>query len=171
MVRTVSLDQVRVASPCSMRWEHMQPVDQQGGGDRVRHCGSCKLNVYNLSGMSRAEAESLVVSSLNDGGRLCIRMFARADGTILTRDCPVGVRAARSRLIRAMSRMAAAFALFSTAGVFARGRDRSANTSGLSRVQPFATICSWLRPQVPTPRPIMGEMVMGRMMMPQKPAR
>jgi hypothetical protein len=174
MGRTVSLgilDQVRVATPCTMRWEHMQPVDS----DRVRHCGSCNLNVYNLSGMAPAEAEALVSSRLADagvGGRLCIRMFARTDGTLIARDCPVGLRAARSRLVRAVSRLAAAVALFTTAGVFARGRDRQSNMTGLSRVQPFATICSWLRPRVPTPRPVMGEaFIMGKMATPKLPGR
>lgn len=164
MGRTVSLgvlEQVRIASPCSMRWEDMAPVE----GDRVRHCGSCDLNVYNLSGMSRTEAENLVLARAG-GERLCVQMHVRADGRVLTRDCPVGLRAARIRLVRMATRLAAAMAFFVTGGVLARSRDRGVQ-SGLARVQPFATICDWVRPTpVPTillpAQVIRGEALMGR---------
>jgi len=61
----------------------MTPVD----GERVRHCGECKLNVYNLSEMTQTEAEGLI---RKHEGRLCVRYYQRADGTVLTRNCPVG---------------------------------------------------------------------------------
>ena len=83
------LDKVRVAAPCSADWEAMI------GNDRSRFCGHCSLNVYNLSSMSRAEAESLIARS---EGRLCVRFFRRADGSILTENCPVGLRALRRRV-------------------------------------------------------------------------
>ena len=72
------------------------------GNDRKRFCGECKLNVYNLSGMTKTEAENLL---LNSEGRLCVRFYKRADGTVLTEDCPVGWQAVKKRV----SRMAAAF--------------------------------------------------------------
>ena len=53
--------------------------------------------------MSRTEAENLLT---NSEGRLCVRFFRRADGTILTQDCPVGWRAVKAR----MTKMATAFA-------------------------------------------------------------
>lgn len=59
------------------------------GDDRVRFCSACKLNVYNLSGMSRKEATELFTLI---EGRLCVRLFRRLDGTVLTRDCPVGMK-------------------------------------------------------------------------------
>jgi hypothetical protein len=68
-----------------------------------RFCGECKLNVYNLSGMTRAEAEDLLAAS---EGRLCVRFYKRSDGTVLTRDCPVGWAAIKRRV----SKTAAAFA-------------------------------------------------------------
>jgi hypothetical protein len=74
------------------------------GGDRVRFCKECRLNVYNLSEMSRQEAEWLV---RNREGRLCVRFFRRRDGTLLTRDCPVGFRA---RVRRYLAMAAAAVA-------------------------------------------------------------
>lgn len=75
------LDNVRIASPCSADWNQMI------GDNRKRFCGECKLNVYNLSAMSRTEAENLI---LNAEGRLCVKFYRRADGSVLTQDCPVG---------------------------------------------------------------------------------
>jgi hypothetical protein len=67
------------------------------GNNRQRFCGQCKLNVYNLSGMTRPEAESLL---MNSEGRLCARFFRRADGSIITQDCPVGWAAVKKRMSR-----------------------------------------------------------------------
>lgn len=67
------------------------------GDERARHCESCKLNVYNIAGMSNAEVQQLVA---NREGRLCIRLFRRADGTVLTKDCPVGFRAYQKRVAK-----------------------------------------------------------------------
>jgi hypothetical protein len=64
-------------------------------GERIRHCSQCQLNVYNLSAMTRAEAEALVGRA---EGRLCVRFYRRADGTILTQNCPVGLRALKRRV-------------------------------------------------------------------------
>jgi len=75
------LENVRVASPCSADWDGMY------GHERKRFCKECKLSVYNLSGMTRNEAERLVT---NSEGRLCVRFYRRPDGTIITQDCPVG---------------------------------------------------------------------------------
>src|SRR5262245_44731639 len=89
------LSQVRVASPCQQNWEEMT------GDDRVRLCGSCKLHVYNLSDMTAQDAAALIRGT---EGRLCIRFYRRADGTMLTRDCPVGLKAVRMKLASAAGR-------------------------------------------------------------------
>lgn len=94
---TNPLNNIKIASPCSQDWNEMI------GTQRSRFCGECKLNVYNLSGMSRNEAENLL---LNSEGRLCVRFFKRADGIILTKDCPVGWQAIKQRV----SKTATAFA-------------------------------------------------------------
>jgi hypothetical protein len=83
------LDHVRVAAPCKADW------DQMIGDERVRFCGQCSLNVYNLSSMSRSDAESLIA---RNEGRLCVRFYRRYDGSIITKDCPVGLRAIRRRV-------------------------------------------------------------------------
>ena len=85
------LSKVRVASPCPADWDSMI------GDERVRFCGQCELNVYNLSAMTKAQAENLIVRT---EGRLCVRFFRRKDGSILTQDCPVGLRALRQRMSR-----------------------------------------------------------------------
>jgi hypothetical protein len=77
------LDEVQVASPCPARWEEMT------GDDRSRYCRSCERVVYNLSGMRAADALALIRQK---EGSLCVRLFRRADGTILTADCPEGLR-------------------------------------------------------------------------------
>ena len=65
------------------------------GDDRSRFCGQCNLNVYNLSSMTRAEAEDFIAKS---EGRVCIRYYRRKDGSIITQNCPVGLRALKRRL-------------------------------------------------------------------------
>jgi hypothetical protein len=91
------LENVHIASPCRAVWEQMY------GDDRQRYCPECKLNVFNLSGMARREAENLL---LNTEGRLCVRFFRRSDGTILTKDCPVRWRAIKRRIRKAATALA-----------------------------------------------------------------
>lgn len=92
------LDIVRIASPCSVSWEGMT------GDERTRHCSECNHSVYNLSAMSRAEAETFLE---NAEGRVCLRLYRRADGSVLTRDCPIGAQSERRRIYRRVSRAAA----------------------------------------------------------------
>jgi hypothetical protein len=80
------------------------------GNDRKRFCGECKLNVYNLSDMTRREAESFLLES---EGRVSVRYFRRDDGTVLTKDCPVGLAALKRRVSKAIT---AVFSMF--AGIF-----------------------------------------------------
>jgi uncharacterized surface anchored protein len=91
-----------------------------GGDERVRFCDHCQLNVYNLSSLNKADAEALLVST---EGRLCARLYRRSDGTVLTSDCPVGVRALRRKIARTA---AAAFALVGSLTTVALGQSKSA---------------------------------------------
>jgi hypothetical protein len=84
-----TLNHVRIAAPCKADW------DQMTGNERVRFCSQCSLNVYNLSSLTRADAESLIART---EGRLCIRFYRRSDGSIITKDCPIGLRAIRRRM-------------------------------------------------------------------------
>lgn len=85
------IDNIRIASPCTVNWEQMK------GDDRVRHCDACNLNVYNLAAFTEAEIRALVA---NRKGRLCGRIYQRRDGTVLTQNCPVGMRAVARRISR-----------------------------------------------------------------------
>jgi hypothetical protein len=93
------LDNIKIASPCGANWEEML------GDNRKRFCAECKLNVYNISGMSQREAEDLLI---NSEGRVCIRLFKRHDGTVLTENCPVGLTKIKQKVSRIAT---AAFAL------------------------------------------------------------
>ncbi len=86
------LDDIRIASPCSASWDDMV------GDDRVRHCASCDKDVFNLSALTRDEAEALVRERV---GNLCARYYQRADGTIITSDCTVGIARRRKRRVMA----------------------------------------------------------------------
>lgn len=88
---TDPLSRVRIAAPCHADWDSMT------GTERARFCSSCNLHVYNLSAMTRTEAECLVVES---EGRLCVHFYRRSDGTILTQNCPVGVQRLKQRAQR-----------------------------------------------------------------------
>src|ERR1043166_9145313 len=88
---TSRLDNVRVAAPCPANWDSMFD------NERVRFCGECQLNVYNLSSISKAEAEQLIGQA---EGRLCARYYQRKDGSIITQNCPVGLRALKRRVSR-----------------------------------------------------------------------
>jgi len=78
-----------IASPCPASWDDME------GDDRVRFCPECELNVYNLSAMTEEKALKLVEER---EGRLCVRLYQRRDGTVLTTDCPVGTAKAMPML-------------------------------------------------------------------------
>jgi len=103
------LNNLKIASPCSQDWNAMM------GDDRKRYCGECKLNVYNLSGMSKTEAENLIQTA---EGRLCVRFYKRTDGSVITQDCPVGWAKVKQRT-RAYATAAASlvFSFFGAIGL------------------------------------------------------
>ncbi|MEK7724841.1 MAG: hypothetical protein AAB336_10860, partial [Acidobacteriota bacterium] len=65
--------------------------------DRKRFCSHCNLNVYNLSEMTQREAENLLFEM---EGKMCVRLYKRKDGTVITQDCPVGWQAIKQRVSR-----------------------------------------------------------------------
>lgn len=74
------LDNIRVGTPCRVSWDTMP------GDERKRACSKCEKNVYNISQLTRAEAEALIIQH---EGRLCVRYYQRPDGTILLSDCTI----------------------------------------------------------------------------------
>lgn len=131
------LDGLSIASPCSADWNQMQ------GDERRRFCAQCKLHVHDLSAMSRDEANALLQAGKQ--GRVCVRFFRRADGRVLTRDCPVGMR---QQLRRAWARAVAMWlAVWGSA----------------SCVRPTATGT----PVPPVVQPLQGEVKMGEVATPK----
>lgn len=88
-----ALADIHIATPCPADWNRM------GGNDRVRFCSQCMLHVYNLSGMTEREAETLINER---EGHLCVRYYQRQDGTVLTSDCPVGMFSRGRRRVLAL---------------------------------------------------------------------
>ncbi|MEK7781139.1 MAG: hypothetical protein AAB370_06530 [Verrucomicrobiota bacterium] len=91
MKMTINVDKIRVASPCHARWNDMD------GDERARFCRQCSKHVFNLSAMTRGQIETLVREK---EGKFCGRFHRRADGTMLTADCPSRLRRVRERLAR-----------------------------------------------------------------------
>lgn len=163
MAFTSPLDNVRVASPCPANWNEMN------GNDRMRYCGQCQLNVYNLSGMTKPEAEHLIA---NAEGRLCVRYYKRADGSIITQNCPVGLAALKRRVSRtATAFLSAVIGFFGGLGIFAAfGDDNSPLDNG--HVMGAIAVEQYTPPDVAviqgTTMPIeeMGQPIMGKMVQP-----
>ncbi|MFT3878153.1 MAG: hypothetical protein QM703_00660 [Gemmatales bacterium] len=81
MIPKLNLQQIKIASPCHVGWHNMH------GDDKVRFCESCQKHVYNFSEMTLEEGSALILAT---EGNLCGHLSRRDDGTIITKDCPVG---------------------------------------------------------------------------------
>jgi hypothetical protein len=81
------VDRIEIPTPCSVPWDSMY------GDDRTRHCGSCRKNVYNVAELTRTQAMQLIASR----EEVCVRIYRRPDGTVVTSDCWSRLRAARRR--------------------------------------------------------------------------
>ncbi len=131
-----------ISSPCPKKWSQLV------GNDRVRYCGDCKLNVYNLTAMKPAEIDALVRRT---SGRLCGQLYVRPDRTATLRDCATG-RAGVLR--RRIWKVASAFLVLAF-GLAFRGLDRP-DTSGL---HPWLrAVANWIEPEKPVPRPAVGQL-------------
>ena len=151
------LSRIEIATPCPASWADMT------GDDKCRFCALCEKNIYNLAEMTDAEAHEL----LTGDGKVCARIYRRADGTVMTADCPVGRQRRRRRrgLAIAGSFVLSALGLVVGAGTIADSResvatfDRSDRRRGvLERV--VHQLVRWFDgrsvPTVETPPVIMG---------------
>jgi hypothetical protein len=109
---------IHIAAPCTEKWDAMTPV---GGSDRQRHCASCKLNVFNTKDLTEAELTALLTRA---EGRVCGRIYQRADGTVLTKDCPRGLALLRKRALAALT-MAATLVLAVVGFALLRARGKA----------------------------------------------
>jgi hypothetical protein len=121
------------------------------GDDRKRFCGQCRLHVYDVAGLSRREAEALL---LHSEGRVCARLTVRADGTLVTKDCG-RVRAAIARRLRWV-RVAAA-AVLGAVGLTSCRPSATGAQGGAPRMRPEAlhvTAGVVMPPPQPEPPPV-----------------
>lgn len=159
----LSLDVIQIASPCHVDWDEMT------GDERVRHCRQCKLNVYDLSAMQHDEAEAFVRSR---EGRTCIRYYRRPDGTVLTRDCPVGLKAVKQRFVRAAAALGGMVFALVTGTLFGSKLNslksddfRSPSTAFAEWVEPGSTqqhtfsMGVWVCPTTPPYPAVQGELI------------
>jgi hypothetical protein len=79
---------LEVVAPCPENWGGMP------GTEAVRFCGRCRQNVYNLSALTDFQVDQLM-----SGPRVCVRFFARGDGTVITRSCSPMRKAAGRRAL------------------------------------------------------------------------
>jgi hypothetical protein len=107
----IALHRIDIDTPCTASWANMK------GDDRVRHCGDCNKNVFNLSAMPEAEAAALLAGNVD--GELCVRFFRRKDGTVMTSDCSTSVRAATRRTLRKLPAVAGAAMMAMSVGAAA----------------------------------------------------
>lgn len=169
------LNNIKIASPCPVSWDEMY------GNERKRFCGDCKLNVYNLSGMTRDEAENLIMGS---EGRLCVKFYKRADGSIITQDCPVGWAKVKQRAqmvaTAAFSLILSLFGGLMVASFFSKGQKDIGKfkwipfttptpTPDYERTMGMIAMPSPTPKQTPTPKAApRGEKTMGIMIRPRK---
>ena len=147
------LTNVSVAAPCPADWDSMI------GGDRVRFCSQCQLNVYNLSAMSKFEAESLIART---EGRLCVRFYRRKDGSILTDNCPIGLRALQRRALRIKTAVAASLLGF-LAGIGSNGAVNRVGSYLLDQLGPsrfYGHTIGVMEPGNQRPQAFTGQLIM-----------
>lgn len=65
------------------------------GDNRKRFCEQCQLIVHNISEMSDVEAAAIIAA---DDERTCVYMYKRADGTVVTDNCPLALRPIRNKI-------------------------------------------------------------------------
>ena len=131
--RRVHLEVLDVREPCTEDWSRMH------GDERTRFCATCENDVHDLSQMTREEAEALLSRA---EGKVCVRFYRRADGTVSTLDCaPRRFEKLRKRTRRALA-FAAAMVVSTVSAVLGLGLTISES------------------PYVVDPEPMMGEPMM-----------
>jgi hypothetical protein len=161
------LANVRVASPCVARWADMT------GDDRARFCAQCQKSVYNLSEMTAEDAADLIRKK---EGKLCVRFYQRADGTVLTADCPVGAGALMRRVKRLIAIGVGMLVPALAAPLWFHSPGPKPSTRNKLYQKWDATLLAirnWVNPPPPTPPPVApGRFTMGDVYLapPQMPA-
>lgn len=115
------LDDVVIAAPCPVEW-----TDMEGDDERVRYCSRCELNVFNISEMSKRQAEAFLESNHENK---CLRFFRRENGTLITKDYPIGRRMLQGIHQNLKALIVAFLAIFNGTTALAQSSDDSTNVS------------------------------------------
>jgi len=153
MIRSLPVVNTLIAAPCDVPWDTMH------GDAKTRHCGECRRDVHNLSAMTYEEMQAFLEAATPDtNGHLpCISLFQRADGTVLTADCPVGLSARRRRSLLTSTLGIGAVALVAMTALATLWLDHKRELAA----DPFADPPSVFEPAktvltYPLPRPALG---------------
>jgi hypothetical protein len=130
--RRFHLEVLDVREPCTEDWSRMR------GDERTRFCATCANDVHDLSKMTSDEAEALLSRA---EGRVCVRFYRRADGTVTTLDCaPQRFEALRRRTRRALA-FAAAMVVSTVSAVLGLGLTTGETPTPAQRVE------RWIDPE------------------------
>jgi hypothetical protein len=111
----------RAATPCSTLTD-----EPTRGTGRARYCWRCGLDVYDVASLAPADARAVMGLA---GGAPCPALYVRRDGTVMKRDCPVGVR--RNRVQRWLGVASAVVVLLAAISIpFARSHVRCGAAAG-----------------------------------------
>lgn len=122
MSKSRLLNNVLIAKPCDIEWNRLP------GNGAVRNCTHCERSVYNLSAMTKSEAEAFITEF---GTSQCVSFYRKSDGTILTDDCPAGLRQIRNTArssLHSLFRIIMSVIAFFCAGVSAANADDCENS-------------------------------------------
>jgi len=97
------------------------------GAEQIRFCTECNKHVYNLSGMTRGEAEALIASAPR--GRLCVRLTRAANGTTVTADAPPGIQLIWRRASPIANAVVSAMLTMASPGIAGGGQSTTAPAS------------------------------------------
>jgi len=141
-----ALDGLTIPVPCGVPWESMT------GDAKRRFCGRCRLHVHDLSQMTRDEALALLERGRTGGG-VCVQIWRRPDGRVLTWDCRSAVRSLRRRAALAAAALLGALGIGGLAWL--RAEEAQAGGTPIWDVEPFRSVAkvlpaSWF-PAPPTP--------------------
>lgn len=139
---------LRLVRGCDMRWENMV------GDARVRHCGACDREVYDLTAMSADEVEAFVEARQHD--LPCVQLHARPDGRYQDGPCAPAERRHLTRAALAaaglgLSGLLSVLASESRAEVPIARRPRADDIATHPFVEPIPEPCPW-----PAPEPTLG---------------
>ncbi|NHZ79856.1 hypothetical protein F2P44_11295 [Massilia sp. CCM 8695] len=135
LANTLAHHRFSIPVPCAVSWDEMT------GDNRVRHCGDCKKNVFDLSAMTESEAAALVAGNVK--GELCVKFYRRQDGTVMTSDCGAAPESFARPAPRSLPRLVGAAVLaLSAAGCSTREAAPVDNvvTVSLDMVSPESTL-------------------------------